>query len=217
MKQRPDDSLHNMRHGSDVIASVLHEIANVGASDREILRTHPGKGFSNLKFGMSRLYGYAEALGVPTAGYEAVALKAQAEFVKGSELCDSPIERSMLAALLTGHWAGFNALPPIVHDARKQTNEMLPLAEVVIVPQLAFLRYRLDFGVVVVKDRKQYIVDVECDGAAYHVDPIADNDRTAYLNSWNIPVFRATGADLYDNAISEADRIIYGITEWKAR
>lgn len=215
-RERDEGSLHNMRHTSDVVASVLHEVANIGATDREILRTHPGKGFSNLKFGMSRLHGYAQELGVPESGYAEVEQRAQEQFVKGFELCESPIERSMLAALLTGHWAGFNALPPIVHDARKAVNEMLPKAEVVIVPQLAFLRYRLDFGIVVVKDRKLQIIDVECDGKAFHTDPIADNDRTAYLNSWNIPVFRATGADLYENAVREADRIIYGITAWKA-
>lgn len=217
MRERPADSLHNMRHTSDIVASVLHEVATIGATDQEVLRTHPGKGFSNLKFGMSRLYGYAEALGVPPEGYEAVAQKAQDEFIKGSELCDSPIERSMLAALLTGHWAGFNALPPVVHDTRKTTGENLPQAEVVIIPQLAFVRYRLDFGIVVVKDRKQVIIDVECDGAAYHLDPIADLERMQYLKSWNIPVFRAKGSDLYEDAIREADRIIYGITDWKAR
>lgn len=215
--RRPDDSLHNTRHTSDVMASVLHEISNVGATDAHILKTHPGKGFSNLRFGMSRLYGYAESLGVPVSGYDAIAHKAQEEFIKGAELCESPIERSMLAALLTGHWAGFNALPPVVHDTRKTSAENLPQAEVVIIPQLAFVRYRLDFAVVVVKDRKQVIVDVECDGAAYHTDPIADLERMEYLKSWNIPVFRAKGSDLYENAIREADRIIYGITDWKAK
>lgn len=212
---RSDDSLHNMRHSSDIVASVLHEIATVGATDKEVLRTHPGKGMSNLKFGMSRLLGHADDLGVkdPDA-LAAIEARARAEFVKGASLCESPIERNMLAALITGQWSGFNALPPIVHDTRKEAGEMFPTADVVIVPQLAFVRYRLDFGIVVIKNRKLQIVCVECDGAAFHTDPIKENERTAYLNSWDIPVFKIKGADLYEDAVREADRVIYGICDW---
>lgn len=213
---RSDDSLHNMRHSSDIVASVLHEIATVGATDKEVLRTHPGKGMSNLKFGMSRLLGYADELGVKDpdalANLEA---KARAEFVKGASLCESPIERNMLAALLTGQWSGFNALPPPVHDTRKEAGEAFPTnAELVIVPQLAFVRYRLDFGIVAVKGGQRQIFAVECDGAAYHTDPVKEMERTAYLNSWDIPVFKIKGADLYEDAVREADRVIYGICDW---
>lgn len=212
-----DDTLRNMRHTSDIIAGVLHEIATNGATDAEVLKTHPGKGNSNLRFGISRIVGHAEDRGVSGDGLKAIPKKCHAEFVKGSEMCESPIERNMLAALLTGAWAGFDAFPPVVHDCRKGSLENLPKAPVVIVPQLAFVRFRLDFGVVVVKNRKLQIVAVECDGRAYHQDPIKENERVAYLNSWDIPVFKIKGSALYEDAIREADRVIYGITEWRDR
>jgi hypothetical protein len=211
MSQNP---LRHTRHIADVLASTLHDVAMIGKSDREVLRTHPGKGISNIRFGMSRVLGRAQDLGLSVEAQEGIDAAVRANYAKGEALCDSPIERNMLAALLTGDWGDFNALPPVVHNCKKEAGEFLPNAPVVIVPQLPFVRYRMDFGVVVVKDRRMQIVCIECDGAAYHQDSIKENERTAYLNSWDVPVFKVTGSDLYGDAINEADRIITGIAQW---
>lgn len=215
--KRPNDSFVNMRQAGDVVASVLHEVASVGATDREILRSHPGKGLSNLDLGMHRVLGHAKNLGVTGDGLAAIEAKVRSEYVKGAEICESPIERNMLAALLTAPWIGPDALPAVVHDHRKQNNELLPDAPVVIIPQLAFVRYRLDFGIAVIKDRRLQLVAVECDGAAYHGNFENETERVVYLKSWNIPVFKCKGADLYEDAVREADRIVYGICDWWAK
>lgn len=196
------------------MASTLHEVAMIGKTDREVLRTHPGKGISTLRFGMARVLGRAQDLGLSMEAQEGIEAAVRASYVKGEALCDSPIERNMLAALLTGDWGDFNAMPPVVHNCKKEAGEFLPVAPVIIIPQLPFVRYRMDFGVVVVKSRRMQIVCVECDGAAYHQDAIAENERTAYLNSWDVPVFKVKGSDLYGDAINEADRIINGIHQW---
>lgn len=210
----PTNPLRHTRHISDVLASSLHDLAMVGKTDKEIIRTHPGKGASNLSFGMGRLIGRAQDLGHNVAAQSAIAEAARAQFAKGAALCESPIERNMLAALLTGDWGEFGALPPIVHNCARGSGEFMPVAPVVIVPQLPFVRYRLDFGIVVVKDHQMQIVCVECDGAAFHQDAIKENDRTAYLNSWDVPVFKVKGSDLYADAVNEADRVINGIVGW---
>ena len=43
---------------------------------------------------------------------------------------------------------------------------------------------------------------------------IKESTRVAYLNSWQIPVFKFTGSELYDDAINSADRVIAGIHGW---
>ncbi len=206
--------LANMAHISDVLASTLHEVATVGAHDREFLKRHPGKGHSTVMYGMPRLLGRAEAMGIPASGLDPIAEKAVFQFKKGSRLCESPIERSMLAALVTGDWGDMGAVPPVVHDATKGSKENMPLAPVVIVPQLAFVRMRLDFGVVVIKDRRRQIVAIECDGKQFHQDAVKESDRVAYLRSWDIPTFKFTGSELHDDAINAADRVIAGIHGW---
>jgi hypothetical protein len=206
--------LRKVRHISDVVASALHDLAMVGKTDKEIIRTHPGKGQSNISFGMARVTGRAKDRGHSDQSIAVIEDAVHDNFAKGAALCESPIERNMLAALLTGDWGDFDALPPIVHNCARGSGEVLPVAPVVIVPQMPFVRYRLDFGVVVVKDRRLQIVCVECDGAAYHQDAQKENDRTAYLRSWDVPVFKVKGADLYADAVNEADRVINGIVVW---
>lgn len=206
--------LANMAHISDVLASTLHEVEQANASDKDRIRTHPGKGHSTVKFGLPRLLGRAEAIGLSGDALDQVEQKAIDQFAKGSPLCESPIERSMLGALLTGDWGDIGALPPVVHDASRSSSEMLPVAPVVIVPQMAFVRFRLDFAVLVVKRGRFQIVAVECDGKAFHQDAIKESTRVAYLNSWQIPVFKFTGSELYDDAINSADRVIAGIHGW---
>jgi hypothetical protein len=216
-RSRSDDTFTNMRHAGDVVASVLHEVATIGATDKEVLRTHPGKGLTNLELGLPRILDHAANRGVGKEGRELIEAKVRQEFTKGAEMCESPIERNMLAALLTAAWVGLDVFPPLVHDHRKQNHELLPAVPVVIIPQLAFVRYRLDFGIAIIKDRRLQLVAIECDGAAYHRDFDIENERVGYMRSWDIPVFKAKGTDLYEDAIREADRVVHGICEWWAK
>lgn len=208
--------LRDMAPIGDVVASTLHDLAFSKDSDREYLRAHPGKALSTLTDGMPRLLGRAEALGYRPEIIEGIEAAARAQYVKGSKLCESPIERAMLAGLITGDWGDIGAVPPLVHDASKTGDDALPHAPVVIVPQLAFVRFRLDLGLVIVKQRKLQIVGVECDGKDFHRDDLKDHRRGTYLRSWDIPIFRLSGSQIHDDPINAADRIIVSIHDWWA-
>jgi hypothetical protein len=208
--------LSNVAHASDVVASVLHSIAERDSTPKQFIKTHPGKGHSTLKFGMPRLLGRASEMGMSDEALQRIEEKATENYVKGAPLCESPIERSMLAALLTGDWGDMGAVPPALHDSSRTSTEMLPKCPVVIAPQLALIRFRLDFGIIVAKAGRMQIVAVECDGHDFHQDAIKESMRVAYLNSWDIPVFKFTGSELHDDAIRAADKVITGIHGWWA-
>ncbi len=208
-----DDSFGRTKQVGDAAQSILTDLAS--RTNREALKFHPGKGVTNLGLGMYRLQAYAAALGVSAQGIEALEETAVAQFSKGTMLCESPIERSMLAGLITGNWTGFESIPPLVHDGRSSSTEMLPEADIVIVPQMAFLRFRLDFGVVAMREGGRRIVAVECDGAAYHRDADLERYRVNYLKSWGIPVFKFSGKLLHEDAIEAADVVINAICRWR--
>jgi hypothetical protein len=210
-----DDSFGRTKHLSDAVGGALFGMAYDGAGKGQ-LRMHPGKGATNLDLGMDRLRHYAADLGVPADGIEAIEAKAREQFAKGSRLCESPIERSMLAALVTGYWRGFNALPPTVHDGSKDSSETLQPGELIIVPQMAFVKFRLDFGIVAERDGRRQIVAVECDGAAFHGDAAKEQFRVNYLKSWNVPVFKFSGKLLHEDAIAAADVVINAMSQWRA-
>jgi hypothetical protein len=143
-----------------------------------------------------------------------------AEMVKGMReqaiaslpLCESPIEEMMMVALgfmvIRGH-EGF----PVIHDLT--SGEPWPKKHIVIVPQFAFARYRLDFLVTV---GKQWLA-VECDGADYHTTPeqrTRDRNRDDYLRDLGIPTIRYSGAWLKRNGAKIADEVIAVIQEWRA-
>lgn len=205
-----DGSLKNVRHIDDIVGSIL---ARGEGSAR--LKNLPGKGFSTLELGMPRLIRHAKAIGMHGVGLDAVERKALEAYAKGAELTESPIERSMLAALVTGDWAGCHTVPPIVHDSRKDASELLPPGEVVIVPQMAFIKYRLDFGIIVERGGSRTTFAVECDGQAFHSNAELDRRRDQYLQSWGVLTFRCRGSALHEDAIAEADRIISAICQWR--
>lgn len=201
-----------LRQVGDALNSAFQEM---GYAD-ESLRATAGKGKTTLDLGMYRLRDQAVSMGMNADGADYVERRARAQYDKAVSFTESPIERAMIAALLTGRWLGFETIPPIVHNATKGSIELLPLGDVIIVPQLAFVRYRLDFGIVVEKDGRRQVVAVECDGAAFHADAVKDRFRDAYLDSWGVPTFRATGSSLDKDPIGAADEIIGSICRWRA-
>lgn len=115
------------------------------------------------------------------------------------EHCESPIERAIAPWLLFG-WYGprFQDRPARVH-VPKEDDAFPPGEGVIIVPQMAFVRFRVDFAVVANLDNRKSIVAVECDGRDYHADPEADWMRDNFLRSWGIRTVRATGEEIYTN------------------
>lgn len=144
-----------------------------------------------------------------SAGQMVEAMKEQV--IASLPLCESPIEELMLVALgfmvIRGH-EGF----PVIHDLT--SGEPWPKKHIVIVPQFAFARYRLDFLVTV---GKQWLA-IECDGADYHTSPdqrTRDRLRDDYLRDLGIPTIRYSGAWLKRNGAKIADEVAAVIQEWK--
>lgn len=131
----------------------------------------------------------------------------------GLPLCESPIERVALAAMMTADWAPFSRSRPIIC-----TTESLPAPSevgVAIVPQFAFDRFRLDFGVFLDWSPIQMIA-VECDGKEFH-DAGRDRDRDAYLATWGIPTFRITGSEINTSPRGAVFDIVQTLKRWRLR
>lgn len=215
MRRAARETTAGFRSLGDAMGNGLHD--TLEASGVSVgLRSRVGKGGTTLDFGMDRLREQAAALGMNSEGVEYIERRAREQFERGVPLLESPIERSMLAALLTGRWLGCETIPPIVHNAATGVLETLPAGDVIIIPQLAFVKFRLDFGIVVEKDGRRQIIDVECDGAEFHRDAAKDHFRSAYLQSWNIPTFRFKGSEIHEDAIAAADEVIAAICMWRA-
>lgn len=196
----------NMRVLGDVALASL-------VPDGAKLNEETGKGLTALSLGMDSLCDRARRLGISEAELPRVKQDTMQQFEKGAKLCESPIERSMLGALLTAPWQGFETLPPVVHNAANHL-EPMPAGDVVIVPQMAFLRYRLDFGIILRSGENRYAICVECDGEEYHNDADKERRRGGYLASWGIPTYRFTGKAIYADANGCALRVAEGASKW---
>ena len=131
---------------------------------------------------------------------------ARTRFEFGTSLCESPIEKIVLAAMLAVDWPGLLTIPPLVHDGRRDA--LLPNGDVVIIPQMAFLRYRADFGVLVDKGGRRRLSVVECDGEEFHQDAGRQRARDAYFQSWDVKSFRLTGSEIHQDALGAVGRIV---------
>ena len=211
-RARNGETIAGFRQAGDATIAALQD-----ATGRPIpLGERPGKGLTILEMGMDRIREQAARMGMNVDGIAYVERQVREQYTKAMRFTESPIERTMLAALLTGRWAGCETIPPRIHNATKDSIELLPLGDVVIVPQMAFVRFRLDFGIIIEKDGRRQIVAVECDGAEFHTDAAQQRFRDAYLNSWNVPTFRFRGSVIHEDAIREADILIGAICNWKA-
>jgi hypothetical protein len=178
----------------DVLADISLRNLTRFAGKADVLDTQPGRGLTALEFGHREIVWRCQALGIPATEYDRIFEDAKAWFAMGSALCESPIERPVLAALLTGRYQGYHAIPPHVHNAK--TDPFAPQVDIFIVPQMAFLRFRVDFMLVLLTPWGRKFIAVECDGADYHQDVSKERKRDGYLASWDILTFRLTGKDI---------------------
>lgn len=122
-----------------------------------------------------------------------------------SEWCETPIEKRLLPWLVFADYGdNILSIPASVHSPKRQI--VMPEGDVVIVPQFAFAKYRMDFAVVTRVRGVTRIVCVECDGAFTH-DDSHDAPRDEYLAAWNIPTVRATGKEIHNSPISAIGRV----------
>lgn len=147
------------------------------------------------------------------ADTERVVAAAEEQFDKGIKLCESPIECMALAALMNGDWWGFGSIPPKIHDAKRDV--AYPTGDLIIIPQFAFARYRIDFAVVgKIGNHMTRIAAVECDGRDFH-DPEKDRARDHYLKSWGIDTYRIKGSEINFDAVKAVLPAVYSFTDWK--
>lgn len=129
------------------------------------------------------------------------------------EVCESPIERMMLAGLLFCPFGYYYHPPHMLHDSAWPN---FPDARVVIVPQQQIVEYRADFAVFVRNFSDDTLrFAIECDGHDFHEKTKAQaardkkRDRVFQFEGW--PVFRFTGSEIFndlDACINEIDAYV---------
>jgi very-short-patch-repair endonuclease len=127
---------------------------------------------------------------------------------------ESPIEKAMCGPLVFADYRGFLDYPAAVHAPKDEKS--LPAAEIVIIPQFAFVKYRLDFAVLGRYRAEVKIVGFECDGAAFHTNDGSDVVRDRYFASFGIEIVRATGSQIASNPILQARRVAHILSTWRA-
>lgn len=147
------------------------------------------------------------------ADTERVVAFAWEQLEKGLTLCESPIECETFAALMNGDYWGFGTVPPLVHDAKN--DKEFPKGDLVIVPQFAFARYRVDFALIATRGKHhRCIVAVECDGGEFHRDYAKDMLRDLYLDSWGITTYRLKGRDINFDPVRAVTDPVYHLSNW---
>lgn len=180
---------------------------------RNALANNPGRGLANLDLGMATVRKRAAQMGMSPEQMAQAEREAHSAFAMGSGLCESPIERDALAALITSPWdASVNPLIPSIHSAKG--DHFLPPGVLVIIPQMPFVRFRVDFMLVATKPGRWQMAALECDGKDYHQDWGKDAKRGGYLASWGIPLFRATGEALHADPDLAVREIVNFLNDW---
>jgi hypothetical protein len=138
--------------------------------------------------------------------------RASAEMARGMDACESPIERALLPWLVFQDYGTLHSAPARIHVAKDEA--LMPVGPVVIVPQMAFVRFRVDFGIVARAHGCMRIFAVECDGGDYH---LADKDRKrdVYLKSWGIETIRLDGRAIYRDGKAAGDTVALRLMEWE--
>lgn len=197
------------------LLSVLNQASRAYSQDKDEtpLRDKEGSAQTVFTLGLNGLGARAAGLGCSEEQIAQVMAEASRQFAKGLAICESPIERMVLAALITAKWPpAWLTLPPLVHDAK--VDERMPVGDLIIVPQMAFIRYRFDFGLICEWDGFRHIVAIECDGADFHKDAAKDRWRELFLASWGVPVFRFTGREIHQDPYHVVETIVGKVCDW---
>jgi very-short-patch-repair endonuclease len=131
-------------------------------------------------------------------------------------LCESPIEKAMMAELVFADWRPFATIPAAVHrpGVKKMTQ-----GDLVIAPQFKLGDYRLDFLIIGYNDLGgSKWINVECDGDAYHNTTMAkwegDRERDKCMRAWNIEVKRFPGRDIVKQPRECGEEVVTILTDW---
>jgi hypothetical protein len=139
--------------------------------------------------------------------------RASAEMARGMAACESPIERALLPWLVFQDYGDLHDGPARLHIPKDEG--VMPIAPVVIVPQFAFVRFRLDFGIVARAHDCMRIFAIECDGGDFHTAE-RDAKRDAYLKSWGVETIRLDGRAIYRDGKASGGAVALRLMEWEA-
>lgn len=133
--------------------------------------------------------------GLPPDNIEKQIKLAEEQYHSVEGLCDSPIERAILPWLIYEQYGcgpqvarcynWRDSIPPI-HDSA-----------VIIIPQFAILRFRVDFMIIAKlgNSQRSVMVALECDGFQYHNTP-RDIQRDGHMAMMGIHTVRADGTEI---------------------
>lgn len=190
----------------DAIGEALHNMAGRG----DALASKSGGAGLNFDLAAVHLTRRAKFLGIDKP--EHIIEKASAEVAKGIELCESPIEKRLLPWLVCEDYGPHVQTCPVpVCDTK--SDQLPPKGDLFIVPQFAFVKFRLDFALVRrMNGGRLGIVAVECDGSGYH-NAIRDTQRNGWLASFQIRTIRATGATINERPREVSARVAEAVME----
>jgi hypothetical protein len=172
-------------------------------TDPGFLRNHPGKGLAMIN-STDRLRHHPKFRAGASGDLAAVSAQIVETYERAQKWCESPIERDMLAALLTSNWDQCG--DPVIPVAGP--GEAVPANRpIVILPQFQIGKCRLDFVILCRGLKLPSVVAVECDGAEFH-DRDRDAQRDTYLRAFGIHVFRATGSAIFRAPEDVANMIV---------
>jgi hypothetical protein len=160
-------------------------------------------------------YKRAALLELPMDGAQKHINAAKAKVIASIGQCDSPIERRMLPALVFANYGhAFASFPAELHCPKVDTAP--PKGDLIVIPQFAFIRSRLDFAVIAKAEGRQLVVAVECDGAEFHKDADKDRARDAYLKAFDVTVFRFSGRQIQADPLPLASLVAHHVADWRA-
>ena len=109
---------------------------------------------------------WATLLGFSEKGIKAQRETAMANFMAVEDYCESPIERKILPWLIFEDYGLKGHVTP-VWDWKRKSQPFF--ADIMIIPQMAILNYRLDFCILKkCRDERIVMVALECDGFGFH-------------------------------------------------
>lgn len=186
------------------VSNLLYDAAHE-KDDPDYLRNHPGNSAEALYSAGARLRQHRKFGALSDDEFKVVLERVRTEYLAAQKLCESPIERAMLAAFMTANWHFLdNPFVPVVDHRQKGR---LPDMPVVLIPQFVVMNYRLDMAIAVRGKDRAFVWAVECDGKEFH-DAQADYERDENLKALGIRTVRFSGSSIYKDPMAAADWVV---------
>lgn len=186
------------------ISNLLYDAAH-DKDDPDYLRNHPGNSAEAIASVGARLRKHHSLAALTDEEFAVVFAKVRSEYGLAQTLCESPIERAVLAAFMTANWHFLdNPFVPVV-DVRQKGK--LPDMPIVLIPQFVVMNYRLDFAIAARGKDRAFVWAVECDGKEFH-DAQADYERDMNLTALGIRTVRLSGSSIYKDPMAAADWVV---------